>query len=499
MGKIKRQGLSVSVILYLGLILGFVNTGVLFPKIFPEEVYGYAQFLVKVSGLLSIVSLLGLPILTIRYFPTVRNDARKHDGYFMGLMLTGIFLTAIVAGILLLFQDNVIAFFQKGSEENDLIREFYWGIIAWFVINNLSILLTSYSTALQRPRVPAFFIEIGGRVVTLSLLLLYYFQVFDQDTFIGFYAVKQIFVVAGIVLFLMVIGEFHWHFSTRFIRRFQLREWTSFSIYSSFSQLGDRLTVSIDTIMVTRYLGLAQTGIYNLFQYLTTVMILSHRGMGKIASALIAEYWSDNRIDKIEGLYKRMAINNLVIAVLVYIGILANLENAILFFGESYEEGRNVAVFIGAAQLLHVLNGYNGMILIYSPIYRYTLYFKLITVALTVVTNIVLIPWLGVSGAALATALTILVTNALSQWLVYRQFRIHSFSKGMITIIGVGILVGVVISLIPQISQNFFIDSLLRSLVLVFMYISLILYLSPAPDINEFAEKYWKRMASRIK
>ena len=164
MGKIKRQGLGVSAFLYLGLVFGFINTGLLFPKILPGEVYGYAQFLAKVSGLLTVISLLGLPILTVRYFPKLRNKAHKHDGYFMGLMLTGLFLTAIVASFLLLFQDAVIAFFQQGDQENTLIREFYWGIVAWFVINNVLIMLSSYATALQRPRVPVFFLEIGGRI-----------------------------------------------------------------------------------------------------------------------------------------------------------------------------------------------------------------------------------------------------------------------------------------------------------------------------------------------
>lgn len=501
MGKIKRQGLSVSLFLYIGLVLGFINTGLLFPRILPPEVYGYTQFLAKVSGLLSVVSLLGLPTLTIRFFPEVRNKTLRHEGYLMALLTTGLILTAIVATLMLIFQEAFIGFFQKedtARSTDHYIRTFYWGIVAWFVINNMVIMFSAYLTALQRPRVPSFLIEVGGRLVTLSLLLLFFLGVFDQSEFVRLYSVKQSLPLFGMVAFLMLIGEFHWYFTNRLFRKGKWKEWATYSLFSSFTQLGDRLTVSIDTIMITRYLDLAQTGVYNLFQFLATVIMLSHKGMGKIASPMIAEYWSQNRMDKIAELYKRLALNNLVVAVLVYIGILANLDNAILFYGETYEAGRSVAIFIGAAQLLHVINGYNGLILIYSPKYRYTFYFKILTVALAVVTNIVFIQRYGIAGAAMATALTILLTNTLNQWFVYREFGMHAFSRGMLVILGIGALVLIMSYWVPRLSPGAFLDAGLRSVGIVVLYSALILWTGVAPDINQFVQAQWLRLRKRF-
>ena len=74
----------------------------------------------------------------------------------------------------------------------------------------------------------------------------------------------------------------------------------------------------------------------------------------------------------------------------------------------------------------------------------------------------------------------------------------HSFSRAMLTIMGIGATVWGLSALIPHISANFFIDALLRSLGIVVLYGVLILWLAPAPDINEFASTYWEKIKKNI-
>jgi len=503
MGKIKRQGLGSSLFLYIGMMLGFLNTGILFPKILPPEILGFAQFLAKMSNLLGIISLLGLPVLTIRFFPSVRNKREKHQGYFLFILLIGMASSFLLVLLMGLFSDTLIGFFtQNGDEEhalsNQLIRDHFWGMLVWVFFNNLVILLTSYTTALQRPRIPAFLSEVFGRLVTTALLLGYFWNIIDQQDFVTLYAFKPLPIVLGLAGFLMLIGEFHWYLSRRLFRENNMKAWTNFGVYATFSQIGERLTTSIDTVMITKFLNLANTGIYNVFQLLCTTIIMTHKGMGRIASPLIAEYWEKGEMGKIEALYKRMALLNLTAALLMYIGILANLDNAVLFYDEAYAIGRPVAIFLGAAQVLHVLNGYNGLILVYSPLYRFELYFKLATGALTVITNYYFIRSYGIAGAALATAITVLLTNLMNQWFVYRSYRIHPFSRPMVKVLSIAGLVLVIALLVPRLSALAVIDAAIRSLGMVLLYVGLVLAWRVSDDINNAVRNYWQKLADKL-
>lgn len=499
MGKIKRQGISSSIFLYIGMVLGFLNTGILFPKILPPEILGFAQFLAKTSSLFGIISLFGLPMLTIRFFPTVKNKEGKHDGYFGFILILGVISSLLMVGLLYANEEAVISFFTSNNEEKDilgnqLIKENFSGMLVWVFFNNLVILLSSFCTALQRPRVPAFFSEVFGRVVTTSLLVAFLLKIIDQGTFVTLYTLKPVPLVIGLVGFLILIGEFHWYLSKKLFLKNDTRGWLAFGSYAAFSQVGDRLTTSIDTIMITKYLNLANTGVYNVFQLICTTITMTHKGMGRIASPIIAEYWAKKELDKIQALYKRLALLNLIVALLMYCCILVNLDNAILFYNESYADGKWVAIFIGAAQVLHVLNGYNGMILVYSPLYRFELYFKIVTVAITVGSNLLLIQKFGIKGAALATAITVLITNILNQWFVFKSFKMHPFSKPMIKILLIAIIACCIGFVIPRFTDLIFLDVIIRTSILAGVYLFLVIYGKVSDDVNETFVQWRKKI-----
>jgi len=507
MGKIQRQGVSTSIFLYLGLILGMINTGLLFPVILPKEVFGFAQFLVRTSGLLSAFSLLGLPLVGIRFFPAFRDKAGKHGGFFAFLLLLGLGGTAIMALGMAVFDEQIIQLFTTDNSNNRedialsnrLVREFYWGLLIWFITNNIVVLLANYATALQRPRVPTFFMEVVGRLITLGLLLLYFYKVIDADLFVSLYSLKPVPIILGLILFLMLIGELHLHYNRRIWKRPEMPEIFRYLGFAAFASIGTKLTVSIDTIMIAGMLGQGEVGVYAPFALIATVIVISHNGVAKIANPLISEYWEAQRLDKIQDLYRRMALNNLVPAVLVFIGIMANLDNAILHYGPDYAAGRRVALFLGLAQILHVLNGYNGLILVHSPRYRYDLYFKLLTAIITVITNLIFVRSYGVVGAAIATAMTILLTNSVNQLFLYRSYGIHPFSRPMVLVVLLGAGTLAVVQLIPQLPTHYFMDALLRSALIVLVYGVLVYQLRISNDINQYLRKVYARLVRGLR
>jgi O-antigen/teichoic acid export membrane protein len=491
MGKITRHGISSSIFMYLGLILGFINATILFPKFLGKEVYGFCQFLIQMSEMMAVFSLLGMQNVTIRFFSRFRDRANQHDGYFSCLAAVVGLGTIVSTFLLILLRPLFIDWFGDGRS-GPFIEQFYWGLIVMFIFTNVNSVFASYANALQRPRVPTFLFEVAGRLITLTLILVFIFQWIDRMEFIALYSLKLIPITLGLVLFIHLIGELHFRINLQIFRRPVFKEMLNYGSYAIFAQIGGRLVNRIDMIMIGALLSWGEVGIYSVFFFLSVVITMPHDGMGRIVNPMIAEYWQLDQPQKVAELYRRMALNNWAPAVLIFAGILANLENAVLLLGEDYRPGTTTAVFLGIAQLGHVVNGYNGMVLVHSKLYRFDLVFKLITAVITVVTNYLFIKWMGLTGAAVATALTILLRNVLVQLFVHRRLHMHPFSKPMIYVALIGLPVLAIGLGLPRLPGHFAWDILVRSGLMTVVFGGLLIGFNVAPDITEY---FWKIIA----
>ena len=75
--------------------------------------------------------------------------------------------------------------------------------------------------------------------------------------------------------------------------------------------------------------------------------------------------------------------------------------------GEVYKVGKFVVLFVMLGKLIDMASGANGEIIGLSKYYKFNMYCILFLAVLTVVGNYFLIPALGVTGAALATAISL--------------------------------------------------------------------------------------------
>ncbi|MGK0316297.1 MAG: O-antigen/teichoic acid export membrane protein, partial [Saprospiraceae bacterium] len=101
MGVIKKEGIRQSIVTYIGVLIGAANTMYFYPKFFTEEELGLFRFLMNTVLLLLPFISLGVTNLSIRMFPTFRNDKNGHNGLLFFLMV----------GILVGFTIFLILFF----------------------------------------------------------------------------------------------------------------------------------------------------------------------------------------------------------------------------------------------------------------------------------------------------------------------------------------------------------------------------------------------------
>jgi O-antigen/teichoic acid export membrane protein len=491
MGSIKRQGIGSGVFMYIGLIVGFVNNSLLFPRMVGEEVLGFTQWLIELSGLFVLLASFGSNATVIRFFPYFKNSAQQHGGYFGFLFIVRTIGIIVTAALIYLGKGWILHLYQ-GEQNQHYIEQYYSLLVVALALTCYLELFENYLAALMRPRVPTFFRDVFARLTALALILMYYFQWINLEEFIILFAWRFALSLLGLVVFAYYIKELHFKAGWGIFRMPVFKQLADYSFYSIFATIGSRISTKIDILMIPALLDFSYGGIYVVYSFFAAVILIPHQGIAKIASPILAEAWSREDYAEIQALYSRTALNNLAAGVLVFVGIVINLDNIVAILGPQFETGKYVAVFLGLGQLAHAANGYNGLLINYSPYYRYDLAFRILTAVLTIITNYVFIKAFGIVGAAIATALTIFLINAMIQGFLYRHYRMHPFSKNMWGVLAAGVLCLLVDQFIPLITYHFVADLLLRSSVTTLLFSALVIGLRIAPDIADF---FWKIVA----
>jgi len=209
-----------------------------------------------------------------------------------------------------------------------------------------------------------------------------------------------------------------------------------------------------------------------------------------ITIPLIARAWKNNDLKEIASLYRKTAINLLVVGGLLFVGIAVNLDNMVSVLnyvsGEDYSAGKYVAVFVGLGFLFDLATGINGGIITNSKYYYYNLLLIMVLLVAVIITDIIFIPIYGLIGAAVATAGTRFFFNLGKMIFVKWKFDMQPFTKNTLLAVLVILVVLAMNLLIPRM-ENFFVDLIVRSGIVTVLYIGLTLLLKVSDDISNTA------------
>lgn len=106
--------------------------------------------------------------------------------------------------------------------------------------------------------------------------------------------------------------------------------------------------------------------------------------------------------------------------------------------------------------------------------------------------NILMIPTLGIEGAALATAISLALFNVMKGVFLYQKFKLNPFHKNTIKGILILVLAWAASNFIP-VMDNFWLDILVRTSVACLIFIPTMLYFKISEDINDMFYKLVRR------
>jgi O-antigen/teichoic acid export membrane protein len=150
---------------------------------------------------------------------------------------------------------------------------------------------------------------------------------------------------------------------------------------------------------------------------------------------------------------------------------------------DEYSSGRYVIFFIGLAHVIDSAAGVNGVILATSKYFKYDSLFHLGLIGVTIAANLIFIPRFGITGAAIATAITYLIFNTFRYVFILMAFNMQPFSYKTPVIILVGLVAYLCASSLPDFS-NYLLNIIMRSSAITIVFGLSIYFFNLSEDIN---------------
>jgi len=484
MGVIRNQSIKNSISFYIGMSIGAVNTILIYPNVFNDqpEHWGLLSILVAYATLVGTFSSLGIPKTFIRFFPAI---IEKGQLCFLSLIipLFGFLLSCIGYWM---FKDELFVLLNASQLLQD--NFFYIFLLVFFI--SFYDVLTSISRSYLDASTPIFLNEIFLKSYSLILLVLHGYKLFDFTTFLQLYVCGFLFKFLLLLFILQFIkGNLFFKLS---LGALKIKEIVVYGFYVLIGGASVIFVSRLDMIMIGAFLGLEHVAFYTLAFYIGSVIKVPGKSIISISVPLLAKAWEEQDFKQIQTIYSKSSINQLIIGGLFFLCIWINIDAIFSILPEKFSHGKWVVLCIGLAQLFNVATGVNGAIIINSKYYKYDLYTNLILVVITLISNYLLIPKYGINGAAMATALSVLLFNLIRLILIKLKMNLQPFSlKTLYTILILIAIYG--ISLYLPLSGNLYLDVVWKTFVVVAIFIPLLLSLELSEDINKLVVDVRKR------
>ena len=434
MGIVAKQTFLNVIIICIAFAIGGFNTLVFYPLFLSAEDYGLVVFLLATSNLLMPLIGFGVHQTIIRFFSSY-NTKDEQQKFMSSVILLPLFIALVVGGIGVVFYHSISAAL---SIQNPVIASYTWVIFAVAVATAYFEVFYAWARVQLQSVAGNALKEIFPRLYLFLLLMALYLFDLSVHCFI-------VALVSGYYLRLLLMIILANRFYPLRIRLFFPSDISSILTYSFTIFLAGSagsLIIDIDKFMIPQLEEIKQTAFYAVAIFAATIVEVPARAMWQILNPLVATAVNENNFKEVNRLYRRSALNLVVVSGWFF--LLINLNSEALFSllpNEGYQKATFVVLYISLAKLITMIFGCGGAIISNSSFYQISLVFSVVMALGVSILNMVWIPLYGIDGAALATLVVVGLSIAVK--VMYLQFKIkaHPLSWNLLkALISVAIL-----------------------------------------------------------
>ncbi len=433
MGIVLNQSIKNTVITYFGFGIGAINALFLYTHFLGKTHYGIVAFVLSASNIMMPLMAFGVHNTLIRFYSRCKSEEERDR--FLSFMLFMPLLLIIPISAITYFFYNQISFFI--IKENPTVEPFLWLIPIIGICMGYFEIYYAWVKVHMQSVFGNFISEVLVRIVIMLLLFAVYFNWIDKNTFIyglaAAYGLQLIAMKAYAMYVKMPVIKFQLPHN--------VREIFGYSFFIILSGSVAVLLMDFDKVMIPAYEDISSNALYSVAIFIATVIAVPSRAMLQIIYPITARLMSEGKMEELNDLYKKSAINLQVFGGLVLLGIFLNINEMYKLLPIEYSGGILVVFLIGLSKFYDVILGNNNAIILNTKYYRSVLFFGLLLVFMMIGLNMLLIPPYGIVGAALATLISVIIYNTIKLLFVVKKMNLFPFTQNTVKSFGIILLI----------------------------------------------------------
>lgn len=201
------------------------------------------------------------------------------------------------------------------------------------------------------------------------------------------------------------------------------KEFINYSMTIIFGGAMSLLINYIDIVMIESMLSSEDVAYYKVGTQLAQIPSIFLRIVNTVFPPLISKLYHDDQVDEVRRLYEKITRYLFLISSLVIISILIFWEPILSLYGPEYLNGKMVLIYRGIGQLVNASVGSVWYIVIMTGHPKIRFLGTFASALINVVLNFILIPVLGIDGAAIASMTSTVFINILGFFVVKRILK----------------------------------------------------------------------------
>lgn len=286
-----------------------------------------------------------------------------------------------------------------------------------------------FINGLKLVHISEFFRSLNQQLITLLILLFFLGAGLLKYYPIIFYASAISFALIFTTIYLLrVLRRINSKSKVRLVAsQLDFRSHLLISIPMIFSTFIQMLNGRIDTLMIGIFEDTGTIGIYSAAFKITMIINFVLTSLKTIATPKISELFWAKKIHELKSLIYKVSVLIFIFSLPVCILLVMFAEPILVFIDADFDQGTVPLIILAFSQLI---NSFCGLVAVFLNMTGDQVYFtKLIAIStlVNVILNYVLIPEYGMTGAAIATFVSIAIWNIAGAYRIFRKHSIYTF------------------------------------------------------------------------
>ena len=498
MSNIRRQSIISSVVIYIGFMVGLLNTYFFTREgTFTEAQYGLTTVFIAISTLMASFAMLATPSYLFKFYHYYNDHLppRKNDMITWALLVSCVgFIFVTVAGLTL--KDLVI---KKYGTNSPLLVTYYYWVFPMGLGLTIYTVLEAYTWNIGKPVLTNFFREVQWRLLTTIFIILMLTKTIKSfDLFIKLYSFTYAGIAVSLFAYLVFTKKIHFTIKPSKVTRRLLKKMIVFCSFIFGGTLIFTISQVFDSFVLASVISLEIAGTFGLATIITSIIQAPQRGIVSASITHLSKAWKEKNIPMLQRIYQRSSINQLIFASGIFLLIWLNFYDSIATFHlkPAYNTAAWVFFILGLTKIIDMGTGVNAQIIATSNYWRFELLSGVVLLLLTLPLTYILTKRFGITGPAVATIIAVTIYNTIRIIFLWNKFRLFPFTiKSLYTLL----LAAGCYFLCYFLFMNLhgFMGMIARSIVFCTLYATGTLALHLSPDIQPVLGTIKKRL--RIK